>query len=185
MGQAIASGIFNLTGGAALQAGAAILLSYLLAGATALCCAAVMAEFARELPISGAGFTWTITTLGALRCAALCCAMRCGAVLCGDVVCCAALCCAVLCCAVLCCAVLCCGGGTGSGHGWLAGAHAADSQSSEACPTLVMADSAPVRSASYRRAARHVCAGQYSRRAGMPRLPHLLPVLDSRVADLT
>ena len=64
MGQAIASGIFNLTGGAALQAGAAILLSYLLAGATALCCAAVMAEFARELPISGAGFTWTITTLG-------------------------------------------------------------------------------------------------------------------------
>ncbi|KAI7839615.1 hypothetical protein COHA_006615 [Chlorella ohadii] len=66
MGQAIASGIFNLTGGAALQAGAAILLSYLLAGATALCCAAVMAEFARELPISGAGFTWTITTLGEL-----------------------------------------------------------------------------------------------------------------------
>ena len=64
MGQAIASGIFNLTGGAALQAGSAILLSYLLAGATALCCAAVMAEFARELPISGAGFTWTITTLG-------------------------------------------------------------------------------------------------------------------------
>ncbi|PRW44547.1 cationic amino acid transporter 1 isoform B [Chlorella sorokiniana] len=66
MGQAIASGIFNLTGGAALQAGSAILLSYLLAGATALCCAAVMAEFARELPISGAGFTWTITTLGEL-----------------------------------------------------------------------------------------------------------------------
>ena len=46
------------------QAGPAILLSYLLAGATALCGAAVMAEFSRELPMSGAGFTWTITTLG-------------------------------------------------------------------------------------------------------------------------
>ena len=64
MGQAVASGIFTLTGAAALRSGPAMPLAYLLSGAGALCAASVMAEFARELPVAGAGFTYAMLTLG-------------------------------------------------------------------------------------------------------------------------
>ena len=60
----MASGIFTLTGAAALRSGPAMPLAYLLSGAGALCAASVMAEFARELPVAGAGFTYTMLTLG-------------------------------------------------------------------------------------------------------------------------
>jgi len=67
IGSIIGAGIFILTGQqAALNAGPAILLSFVLAGITCLCAALCYAELASMIPVSGSAYTYAYATLGEL-----------------------------------------------------------------------------------------------------------------------
>jgi APA family basic amino acid/polyamine antiporter len=65
IGSIIGAGIFILTGQqAAINAGPAILLSFVLAGITCACAALCYAELASMIPVSGSAYTYAYATLG-------------------------------------------------------------------------------------------------------------------------
>jgi basic amino acid/polyamine antiporter, APA family len=65
LGAMIGSGIFVLTGtAAALSAGPAVVVSFVVAGVTAILAGLCYAEFAALIPVSGSAYTYTYATLG-------------------------------------------------------------------------------------------------------------------------
>lgn len=65
IGASVGSGIFIVTGqAAAVHAGPAVSLSFILAGIACACAALCYAEFAAMLPIAGSAYTYTRATLG-------------------------------------------------------------------------------------------------------------------------
>ena len=65
IGSIIGAGIFILTGQqAAINAGPAILLSFVLAGFTCACAALCYAELSSMIPVSGSAYTYAYATLG-------------------------------------------------------------------------------------------------------------------------
>src|SRR5256885_10696964 len=65
IGAVIGAGIFVLTGSAAaLYAGPAIILSYVLAGTACVFAGLCYAEFASMIPIAGSAYTYGYSTLG-------------------------------------------------------------------------------------------------------------------------
>ncbi|WP_018394503.1 amino acid permease [Bacillus sp. 37MA] len=64
IGAVVGTGIFVLTGTAALTAGPALILSFVIAGLACLFAALAYAEFASTVPIAGSVYTYTYTTLG-------------------------------------------------------------------------------------------------------------------------
>jgi len=67
IGAVIGAGIFCLTGSAAaLYAGPAIMLSYVLAGTGCVFAGLCYAEFASMIPIAGSAYTYGYATLGEL-----------------------------------------------------------------------------------------------------------------------
>ena len=65
-GNTIGSGVFTLTGIAAKAAGAAVFLSFIIAGIVALTTAMVFAEFAGLIPKSGSAYVYIYSTFGEL-----------------------------------------------------------------------------------------------------------------------
>ena len=64
VGSIIGSGIFVILGVAIPKAGPAVLLSFLLAGFTALLSALSYAEMASTIPASGSSYSYAYVTLG-------------------------------------------------------------------------------------------------------------------------
>jgi len=65
LGAMVGSGVFVLTGtAAALNAGPGIVVSFLLAGVTAILAGLCYAEFAAMIPVAGSAYTYAIATLG-------------------------------------------------------------------------------------------------------------------------
>src|SRR5688572_1246421 len=65
IGAIIGAGIFVMTGrAAAIDAGPAILLSYVVAGVACTLAALCYAEFASSVPVAGSAYTYAYATLG-------------------------------------------------------------------------------------------------------------------------
>ena len=66
IGNTIGAGVFAMTGIAAQYAGPSILLSFIIAGASAMCTACMYAELSSRIPINGSAFAYTYVTFGEL-----------------------------------------------------------------------------------------------------------------------
>src|ERR1700686_5142000 len=67
IGDIVGAGIFVLTGhAAAVNAGPAITLSFVLAGFACACAGLCYAEFASMIPVAGSAYTYAYATLGEL-----------------------------------------------------------------------------------------------------------------------
>lgn len=64
VGAMIGAGIFVLTGSAAVDAGPALVVSFMLTGLVCSFCALCYSEFSSMAPISGSAYTYTFSTLG-------------------------------------------------------------------------------------------------------------------------